>query len=108
MGEQYIGIGLGYTLDDWTFAVNYGQYSEDVSGDNDPGQSGYAVVVNYDLGGGAQVQFGYSKSICEMYELQSPGPNAGELKAEPVIKDAACVTETGENSALSLGVAMSF
>ena len=102
--EQYMGIGLGYTLDDWTFAVNYGQYTEDEPNtDDDPGQSGYAVVVNYDLGGGAQVQFGYSKSICEM----NPNPT-GDPEADAVFSGAACSTDNGENSALSLGVAMSF
>ena len=104
--EQYMGLGLGYTLDDWTFAINYGQYTEDEPGtEDDPGQSGYAVVVNYDLGGGAQVQFGYSKSICEM-NPQNTGDT--DTVPDPVYAGANCDTGTGENSALSLGVAMSF
>ena len=101
--EQYIGVGLGYILDDWTIAVNWGEYSEEIQNiEDDRGQSGYAVVVNYDLGGGAQVQFGYSKSTCDTRTVNN------KQVAYPVISDAACRTAKSKNSALSLGVAMDF
>jgi len=57
VGEEHFGIALGYSMDAWTFAVNYGQFTE---GAND--QDGYGLVVNYDLGGGAEVQFGYGST----------------------------------------------
>ena len=99
-GEQYMGIGLGYTVDDWTIAANWGQISEDTpSTDDDPEQSGYALVVNYDLGGGAEVQFGYSKASC------------GEHGT--VVAHADCNGGTDhltgvDGDRISLGVAMSF
>ena len=60
--EKYIGVGLGYAMDDWIFAANWGEYSEDRVNEKDGYLSGYAIVVNYDLGGGAEVQLGYSKA----------------------------------------------
>ena len=103
LDDQYIGVGLGYTMDNWTIAANWGQYSEDdPNDDDDRGQSGYAIVANYDLGGGAQVQFGYSKSSCKTETV-----NSNQI-AYPVIDDAECNNDNLENSALSLGVAMSF
>ena len=93
--KQYMGIGLGYTMDDWLIAANWGQISEDFPNDeNDPEQSGYALVVNYDLGGGAEVQFGYSKASCGEH-----GPVNDPADCTPPIDD-------GDN--ISLGVAMSF
>ena len=98
-GEQYIGIGLGYSVDDWTIAANWGQLSEDIPGNDDPEQSGYALVVNYNLGGGAEVQFGYSKASC--------GEN------ETVTDHADCTGGTVhlrgvDGDRISIGVAMSF
>jgi len=54
--DKYMGIGLGYTMDALTASINYGQY--DVLGAGDD-IDGFGVAVNYDLGGGAVVQFGY-------------------------------------------------
>ncbi|MHC0052295.1 porin [Actibacterium sp. D379-3] len=54
----HYGIGVAYTMDAWTFAANYGDYDRDVAEDS----SGYGLLVNYDLGGGAVVQFGYGSS----------------------------------------------
>lgn len=53
--DSHWAIGLGYTLDAWTFAVNYGSFDTNL-GDAD----GYALNVSYDLGGGAELQVGYS------------------------------------------------
>ena len=55
---SHVGVGVAYTMDAWTFAANYGEF--DFDGDND--QSGFAVLVNYDLGGGAVIQAGYGSS----------------------------------------------
>ena len=108
-GEQYMGIGLGYTVDDWTIAANWGQISEDDAGtDDDPERSGYALVVNYDLGGGAVIQFGYSKASCSEH-----GAISGPAASVRVHGD--CTYSTGDNAIpvpdgdrISLGVAMSF
>lgn len=48
---DYVGIGLGYTMDALTVSANYGEF--------ETGVDGYGLAVNYDLGGGAVVQFGY-------------------------------------------------
>ncbi|MEZ5777452.1 MAG: porin [Paracoccaceae bacterium] len=53
------GVGVGYSMDALTVQANYGAY--DVSGvANDP--SGWGLVVNYDLGGGAVAMLGYGAS----------------------------------------------
>ena len=94
-GEEYIGIGLGYTVDDWTIAANWAQITEDVPNiDEDYEQSGYALVVNYDLGGGAELQLGYSKASC------------GEFGSVRTNDD--CDGGTVDGDRISLGVAMSF
>ena len=109
--EQYMGIGLGYVIDDWTFAVNYGRYTEDQPDTtNDPEQKGFAVVVNYDLGGSAEIQLGYSKSTCKA-QVVGVGEDPTAVDYEPRtgggVYHRAC-NHNDENSALSLGVTMSF
>jgi outer membrane protein OmpU len=54
------GLGIGYTMDALTVAVNWGEvdYSDGSASDVD----GYGVAINYDLGGGAVAQFGYGSS----------------------------------------------
>ncbi len=52
---SHVGIGIGYTMDAWAFGINYGEYDVDGGDDSD----GFGLAVNYDLGGGAVVQFGY-------------------------------------------------
>ena len=49
--NDYIGVALGYTIDALSFTVNYGEF--------DTGADGFGIAANYDLGGGAVVQFGY-------------------------------------------------
>jgi len=50
--DTHTGLALGYTMDALTVAVNWGEY--------DSGDNGTAVTVNYDLGGGAELQAGYA------------------------------------------------
>ena len=108
--EQYMGLGIGYAIDDWTFAINYGLYTEDQPDTtDDPEQRGFAVVVNYDLGGGAELQLGYSKSTCKA-QIEGVGdPDSGnyEPRTGGAVYHGAC-NHNDENSALSLGVAMNF
>ena len=61
---EHIGVAVGYTVDALTVAANYGRF--DIGDEDDDGieddADGYGVVVNYDLGGGAEAQFGYGHS----------------------------------------------
>ena len=107
-GEQYIGAGIGYIVDDWTLAANWGKYSEEHSDlAIDRGQSGYAVVVNYDLGGGAEVQLGYAKSDCDVLAV---GPvNHVNLGVDLLGDCPPDVFDSPEYiSRLSLGMKMNF
>ena len=80
VSETHTAIGIGYTMDALTLSANWGQFEEGAST-----QSGYGIAVNYDLGGGAAVQFGYGNTdSCGVY--------------------AGCTT----GDTFSLGVAMSF
>ena len=101
-GEQYIGLGLGYTVDDWTIAANWGEYSRDLPAtDDDYEQSGYALVVNYDLGGGAVAQFGYSKASCGEHGVVTDNSDCTHGTAPDTIP-------VPDGDRISLGVAMSF
>ncbi|ARE41437.1 Porin [Rhodovulum sp. P5] len=55
---EHFGIGAAYTMDAWTVAANYGSYDYDAGLD----ESGWGILVNYDLGGGAVIQAGYGSS----------------------------------------------
>ena len=104
--ERWYGIGLSYTMDDWLFAANFGRWDEKLPPQSNGTpraprwEKGYAFVVNYDLGGGAEVQFGYSRSTCptdaQPVRLDFDTPDNGR-----------CGTENKEAN-YSLGVAMSF
>ena len=89
-------------MDDWTIAANWGQYSEDDPGNPERGQKGYAAAANYDLGGGAEVQFGCSKSTCETETVNN------RSIPYPVIDGIDCGNAGDDFSRISLGVAMSF
>ena len=56
---EHMAIGLGYTVDALSIHVNYGEFDWDDAADD---ASGFGVAVNYDLGGGAVVMFGYGSS----------------------------------------------
>ena len=81
--EKHSAIGLGYTMNALSLGLNYGVYNDEngVDGDQD---SGYALSMNYDLGGGLVVQAGYARG-----EMENGG------------------VETDSDS-YSLGLAMSF
>ena len=63
---EHFGVAVGYTFDALTVAANYGRFdygadaneNDELEDDGD----GYGFIVNYDLGGGAQAQFGYGDS----------------------------------------------
>lgn len=57
--DNHYGIGIGYTMDALSIGLNYGVF-EASSGAGDDSE-GYGLIVNYDLGGGAVVQFGYGE-----------------------------------------------
>ena len=53
------GFGVGYTMDALTVGFNWGEVDSTTNADD---KDGYGLAVNYDLGGGAVAQFGYSKT----------------------------------------------
>jgi outer membrane protein OmpU len=63
---QHVGVALGYTVNELlTVAANYGRFDLDDDADTDEegidaDREGYGVIANYDLGGGAEAQFGWS------------------------------------------------
>ncbi|MGU9963131.1 MAG: porin [Candidatus Halichondribacter symbioticus] len=55
-GGTHIGLGVGYTINDFAVSFNYGTYS---GGDSKKdGKSGWGLAVNYALSGGAVIQGG--------------------------------------------------
>jgi len=57
LADSWWGINVGYTTGALTLGANYGVYDTDM-GDF----SGYGLVANYDLGGGAVAMVGYGSS----------------------------------------------
>lgn len=55
LDASHWAIGVGYTMDALAIGLNYGEYDVDGGDDID----GWGLAVQYDLGGGAAVQFGY-------------------------------------------------
>jgi outer membrane protein OmpU len=58
MGEDdtdHFAVGVGYTTGAVSLSANYGIFNPDEGEDT----SGFGVTAGYDLGGGAEVQFGY-------------------------------------------------
>ena len=106
--EVFTGIGISYMMNDWTIAANWGEIAEDAP--RNSGQEGYGVAVNYDMGGGAELQLGYSMSKCRKFFVP---PNGGLLAGGPVYEDAAIKCWANETvdtnySTFSLGMAISF
>ncbi|KAB2886104.1 MAG: porin [Albidovulum sp.] len=60
LSDSWMGVGVAYTTGALTVGVNYGVYEASVAGVSDP--SGWGVVANYDLGGGAVAMAGYGAS----------------------------------------------
>ena len=85
---DHTALGLGYTSGDLTISANYGEFGKDFD------HKGYGVAVNYDLGGGAVVQFGYGKS---------------DYGSDSQLEDSDGNALAGtDNATWSLGLAMSF
>ena len=58
LGDRY-GVGVTYGSGPLTLHANYGDREQ---GAGNPDVSGFGLAANYDLGGGAEVQFGYGDS----------------------------------------------
>ncbi|KMW58622.1 Porin [Candidatus Rhodobacter oscarellae] len=58
--DSHLGLGLGYSMDALTIGVNYGVFEAATAGEAN--HEGFGIAVDYDLGGGAVVQFGYGSS----------------------------------------------
>ncbi|KIT16718.1 porin [Jannaschia aquimarina] len=54
---DHVGIGIGYSSGAISVSANYGQYDHD-----DIEVDGIGLTAGYDLGGGAEIQFGYGRS----------------------------------------------
>ena len=108
--EEFVGIGVAYAMDDWTFAANWGRISEGAP--KHTLQEGYGIVVNYDLGGGAEIQLGYSHSRCAPYIQDADTGGGVTVEAEERCRhdhfNGTGSVATNDDSALSLGIAMSF
>ncbi|WP_425071144.1 porin [Sagittula sp. S175] len=59
VNQKHMGVGIGYTMNALAIGLNYGKY-DDFRGVNGNTSEGYALAVNYDLGGGLKVQAGYA------------------------------------------------
>ena len=103
--EEFMGIGLAYEMDDWTFAANYGRIAEGAP--LDTRQEGYGIAVNYYMGGGAEIQLGFSESKCATLVLDDRGNyvSGGSVYHD---SDERCYNRGDDDSAFSLGVAMNF
>ncbi|MDE0698985.1 MAG: porin [Boseongicola sp.] len=54
----HLGVGATYVMDETAVNVNFGQH-DNGSADNN---TGFGIAAQYDLGGGAKIQFGYGNS----------------------------------------------
>jgi outer membrane protein OmpU len=54
-----VGLGLGYSMNDLSVGINWGEATTSTTGAADAVADGVGLAVNYDLGSGAVVQFGY-------------------------------------------------
>ena len=59
-GVTHTGLAVGYSMDALTVGVNWGEYDN-----NGTTTSGTGLAVNYDLGGGVKVLFGYGSDDIE-------------------------------------------
>ena len=85
--EDYWGLAVGYEFGAFLVSANYGVFSYDGAE-----TSGVGLVGNYDLGGGAELQAGYSRSEYEI-EGAALGGGAGI---------------SGDYDTYSFGIAMNF
>jgi len=54
-----VGLGLGYSMNALSVGINWGEATTSTTGAADAVADGVGLAVNYDLGSGAVVQFGY-------------------------------------------------
>lgn len=59
--SSHIGIGVAYSMDAFTFGINWGRV-DNIMGVGGDDRSGWGLSAGYDLGGGASVLFGYGMS----------------------------------------------
>jgi outer membrane protein OmpU len=58
--DSWMGVGVAYTTGALTVGANYSVYGAELAGVQDP--SGWGLVANYDLGGGAVAMASYGSS----------------------------------------------
>ena len=91
--EDHWGLAVGYEFGAFLVSANYGEFSFDGAE-----TSGYGVQANYDLGGGAELQGGWSRS---------------EYEAEGAVIDGLTgatgnLDQSGDFDTYSFGIAMNF
>jgi len=77
------GLALGYEMGPWLFAVNYGHAEDFIERDTDIDNNnfllgdseGYALTVNYDLGGGATMQGAISQNTRDLLRELDQDPD---------------------------------
>jgi len=62
---DHTGVGIGYSFDAVLVSLNYGEFDGTRAGVGFEA-SGWGFAANYDLGGGAEVQFGYGANDLEI------------------------------------------
>ncbi len=82
----HIGVGVGYTFDQFTVSANYGMWDINPDSAVDEEITGFGLSAAYDLGGGLRARVGYGST-----ETDAAGADAGRT-----------------DNSFSLGVAMSF
>lgn len=92
--DEHYGIAAGYEFGAFLVSANYGKFKFD----GDAETSGYGIVANYDLGGGAELQGSWARN---KYEADS---DSLELIGAGVDLD----DDAGEYDRFSFGIAMSF
>lgn len=60
--DRHVGAALGYTTGPLTVGANWGRFDGVDGDDADEVGEGYGLNVNYDLGGGAEAQFGIAQN----------------------------------------------
>ena len=91
--QEHVGIGIGYTMDAFSFGINWGRF-DNRGGFAGSESSGFGLSAGYDLGGGASVVFGYSR---------------GEITYAAANAPVGAVAGVGYDDTLwSLGLSMSF
>lgn len=91
--DEHYGLAVGYEFGAFLVSANYGKFEYDGAE-----TSGYGLIANYDLGGGAELQAGYAHNDYEAEDAVIDG-----LTGAPGNLD-----QSGDFDTYSFGIAMNF